>query len=384
MPDPVNGGVAFQSTPPSTSEWQKTMERRAQQAAIRQDGSCDGTDRHLLGMSTRAKVTVVGVTLAIMLVVIALRQFPHLGVYAIGLLLGAVLSAGYSVKVDGDTLVVRGLGTKRVDLSSVNRVELYTYRGATSLRLWRFDGKRVGSLPTSSRFARLSPPAAAHLRRWLDRPDVTWGPGAWEVLIYAGVSGALSPGPVVTSPRQPDGTQRTSASGPRGKQIAAKPRSRWSKALGWFSVAAFGIGTIVLVVLAPIMWSNYMESQRIQHGPEVSAIVHAQWTTNYSDRSGTHYDTHFDMTFHTLGGEQVATEVSVHGTYPAVPEGDRLFIRYDPGDPNKAELPDAPNNTFGPALVITIVAITLTGTWIVALMGFRRAHRRRKRTHGDE
>lgn len=332
--------------------------------------ACDGRDGHVLSMSTKAKVILASVAVSLLALVVAIGQFDRFGVYGVGLLLGAALASGYSLRVDGGTLVSWRYGSvRRVPLGTLVRLERYSYRGSVSLRTWKVDGRRGPSIPISGRFFRLSPVAGTHLLRYLDRPDVTWGPGAWEQL-----SGGM-PAPISRGGEPAEITTRSR--GPRGTESPAKPLSRWARVGAWFSVVAVGTGAVVLLIVAPVTWGKYFESQRIQHGPETTAVLQREWVTNYSDRYGTHHTTHFDVAFDTPSGRLVNTEMNEPGSWTIEPVGDRLAIKYDPSSPQNAELPGAPANTEAAAIATTVgagVALVIVG---LLTAGFWRARRRR-------
>src|SRR6478609_451898 len=138
---------------------------------------CDGTDRHLLGLSPTARVFFLAAALvlnAALLVFDVLGQFIVIG---LGALLGALLVAGIATSLDGGALVANRFGFRRFwPLLSVARVQRYSYRGAVSLHFWDAAGHRAGSVPVDGFRNRLPLAAAYHLRRYLDRPAVVWGP----------------------------------------------------------------------------------------------------------------------------------------------------------------------------------------------------------------
>lgn len=354
---PPGSGPSLPLSAPSARAWHP-IESRAP--------SCDGTDRHLLGISPRARIIFVGVTVGLLALVVAIGQFDHLGVYAVGFLIGALLAAGFSLTLDGGDLVANRLGAKKiVPLSSVVRAERYSYRGSVSLRLWSQGGKRAPSIPVAARFFRLDPVAAGHVRKYLDRPDVTWGPGAWEAL-----AGACGLPEAAGSPGWPSAIS-AEESHPKGVEVPAKPRSRWARVGVWFTLAAIGIGALVLVIVAPVTWSQYLESQRIQHGPETSAVLRQEWISSYSDRYGTHHTTHFMVAFDTANQQLVTTQIDAPGSWTTEPVGARFAIRYDPSSPQHAELPGAPAHSLGTAVTTTVIgalclvffALLLYATW---------------------
>jgi hypothetical protein len=337
---------------------------------------CNGRDRHVFGMSGRAHLVFAVVAVAVLAFVVALNQFANLGVYAIGLLVGAVLVSGYSITVDGPDLVQRRFGlAKRVPLGSITRVALYRHRGSTSLRLWMPDGTRAPSILISGRYFRLDPAAAGHLCKWLDRSDVSWGPGAWQLV--ASQAATPTSGSADAGGTSDPALRDHSAPRPRGRIVAARPPSRWARALRWFSMASLAIAGITLLILTPVTWSNYFESQRIQHGPEVVATLRSEWITSTSDRTGTHYTTHFAVTFDTTDHHFVTTTISAHGSYELEHLGYRMTIRYDPGAPQDAELPGAPNNTITSALVVTAVAVFFCLIFVGLMRGLIRVRRAR-------
>ena len=222
---------------------------------------CDGTDDHLLSASLRKRTILAAIATAVLALVISTGQFLHFGVYAVTLCVIFWITAGYSLSVQVDTVVLRRFGfTRRIPLSEVAEVERYQYRNATSLRLLNRSGKRVVSV--SARVLNKNPVAAGHLRHWLDRTDVAWGPGAWALLAPSGVispltaTRSLEPGPTGTS------------SGPRGAAVGTRPQSRWIRGVAIFSWVVVLLGAALMVVLVPIVWDDYSLSQRIQNGPE--------------------------------------------------------------------------------------------------------------------
>ena len=286
-----------------------------------------------------------------------------------GLLLGVVIVAGMSTSVVGDELRINRFGwRRRIRFASVRRVERYEYRSAVSLRLWDAGDERLPSIPISGLAYRISPTAAAHVLRYLDQPDVSWGPGAWDTLRQRAGSSA-------TYPTADDAA-------PSGRQVSGKPMSGWAKAGLYFSGVMSVVAVVVLIVLVPVTWRGYLESQRIQHGPSALATLQQERTTETSDRSGTHHTTHCLVNFTTQAGQQVTTTVDAHGRYRVLDPGFRFAVRYDPGSPRRAELPGRPMNSLATAVFVTVFAgvalVTLVSIGTVVL----RARRRRRELTG--
>ena len=368
-PEAVGGGwtTPFPAAPVDADSWRERM-------AGRGPAPCDGLDRHVLSMSRKAKAVLAGVAVAVLALTVGIGQFDHFGVYGVGLILGAVIASGYSLRVDGDALVAWRYGSsRRVALGSIVRLERYSYRGSVSLRTWKTDGHRGPSIPVSGRLFHLDPGAAGHLLRYLDRPEVTWGPGAWQLL-----SAGSDRSPATAPPGWPPAPEAEPCP-PKGTEAPAKAPSRWARVGLWSSLGAIAVGTVVLLVVAPVSWAQYMESQRIQHGPQVNAALRSEWITQYSDRSGTHHTTHFDVAFLTLAHRMVLTEVDARGSWTMERAGSLFPIRYDPGAPMHAELPGAPDHTLASAIVPTVTAALMGAVALSTGLGIRRARRRRER-----
>ena len=87
---------------------------------------CDGRDGHLLPASLRKRASLAILASAILVLVIGIGQFAHFGVYAITVCLIFWISAGYSMSVEGDTIIVRRFGvTRRIRFSEITGVERY-------------------------------------------------------------------------------------------------------------------------------------------------------------------------------------------------------------------------------------------------------------------
>jgi len=307
---------------------------------------CDGTDRHDLGLTGRSRLLLLAGAAGLNAAFLALGVFDQLLVFALGIDLGAVLVAGISTSLDGDSLVANRFGWHRTwPLLSITRVQRYSNRGAVSLHFWDAEGHRAGSAPMSALGYRLQPAAAYHLHHYLDRPGVLWAPGAWKTLTDA-------------LPGRPPAP-------PAGMVVEAGPPSGTKKALSAFWVVALFVGFGILLVLTPLRWRDYSESRRIQRGPETVAALSREWQTEYSGRSGTHHTTHFQVSFTTDAGQPVDTVVDAHGKWSQLNPGDRLHVRYDPGSPKHAELPNAPMNTLISVLLPTglLVAVIVFALW---------------------
>ena len=146
---------------------------------------------------------------------------------------------------------------------------------------------------------------------------------------------------------------------------ASPPR----KIPGFVLVIAFLSLVAILIVATVIEWPQYRESQRIQHGPEVLANVDREWVTTSHDRTGTWHTTHFQVTFNTIDGRPVSTTVDAGGVYRTLQTGQQLQIRYDPGDPSRAELPSKPRHTI--AVIYYLLGLTLLASALAAFMAWR-------------
>ena len=351
----------------------------AEAAALSRERLCDGTDRHVLGWSGRVRAAVLGGGIGLVVLLALTGQFAHFGAVGIGLLLGASLGAGMSTSVSGDQVLVSRFGyRRRVSLASVRRVERYQYRSNVSLRLRDVAGERLATLPMSAPGYRLTTAAARHLLKYLDRPDVVWQPRAWQTL--SDVAGTVPS----AAEQQPSGAQpeehviSAPHPGPRGRWITSKPASGWAKVALYGSVLAIFAFVVFIIVLVPLSWRDYLESRRIQHGPEVVATLHNESITSSSDRYGTHHTTHFAVSFTTLTGESVTTVVKAHGQYNQLPEGYRFPIRYDPDSPRHAELPRAPDSSLSSAVILSVIAAFA----VVTVGGFGRRIIRIRRIRG--
>ena len=111
----------------------------------------------------------------------------------------------------------------------------------------------------------------------------------------------------------------------------------------------------------------------------MTARLQSESITETSGRTGTHHTTHFLVTFTTLTGEQVATQVDAHGRYQELPPGSIFQVRYDPASPRHAELPGAPMDSLASALIITIIAVVGVLTGVSIARGVVRNRRRRQR-----
>ena len=358
------------------SDGDRSAARLAAEAdALSRETLCDGTDRHVLGWSGRTRAfVVIGGVLAVLLLALV-GQFAHFGFVAVTFLGVLAIGAAMSTSVWGDQVLVSRFGSRsQVPLASVGRVRRYSYRGNLSLRLLHADGEKAASLPVSALGYRMSTAAARHLLRYLDRPDVVWEPGAWETL--SGIAGI-------------DASHANSAdehvvamthSGPRGSLLGGKPLTGWTKALLFFTIAIAAGVFVFMLVLVPITWHNYQESQRIQHGPQVLATLQSENITSTSGRSGTHYTTHFHVIFTTQAGEPISAVVNAHGRYNELPYGYEFGIRYDPHSPSHAELPGAPNTSLTDAVLLTAFAGFVLATIGGSLVRGRQV-RRRARAH---
>ena len=328
----------------------------AEAASLHRSGGCDGTDTHVLGWSGRLRAALLVIGVALVWLVSTTRQLSGFEPLAWGLLLGVALAAGMSTSVVGDELRVNRFGwRRRIRFASVSRVERYEYRSSVSLRLWDAGDDRLPSIPISGLGYRISPAAAAHALRYLDQPDVGWAPSAWATLRNA--AGSAQPHPTSADPGSDiDHSAYVEVPAPRGRLVSGKPLGGWAKLGVYFSVVMSAIAVVVLIVLVPVTWRGYLESQRVQHGPSASATLLGENITETSGRSGTHHTTHFLVTFTTEAGQQVTTTVKAHGRYGELTPGFHFLIRYDPRSPRHAELPGRPMNSLTTALLVTILA----------------------------
>jgi hypothetical protein len=357
------------SRPPS--EWMNNLQSDA--------APCSGLDSHVLGMSTTRRIIAASIFATLGVLILFAGDLLRFGGYAAGFLLCAILIGGYSVRVVGDELVSRRLGVaKRVSLRDVTSIEPYTYRGCVSLRLWTRSGKRAPSISIVGRSLvdpafRINPTIAGHLMRYLNRPDMGWGPGAWPLLESAANRGSVTAG-----------TDQESTRGrPLGIATPKRPPTRLQRRILRVGSGCALLCMLLLVLLAPIAWSGYNLSQKIQHGPEVTAKLLSQWVSSSTDRTGTSYTTHFSVTFyvdtrHTF----VTTQISARGYFSSQPAGSQIYIRYNPANPLQAELPGHPNHSFTAAVVMTGLALLVLAAspWLVPRL-WRRVRRAPQMAH---
>ena len=341
---------------------------------------CSGLDSHVLGMSTMRRTIVSAVFVALGVLMLLTGDLVRFGAYAAGFLLCALLIGGYSLRLVGDTLVARRFGiARRASLRDVNSVEPYSYRGCVSLRLWTRSGKRAPSIALVGRSVvnpafRIDPTIAGHLLRYLNRPDVQWGPGAWQLLTSAAAGG------YGTSSPESEGDARQ-----LGTAAPKRPPTRLQRRTLRIGSGCALVFMVVFVLLAPVAWSGYNLSQRIQHGPEVTAKLLSQSVTSSTDRTGTSYTTHFRVTFYDVTRHAfITTQISANGYYSSQPAGSSIYIRYNPADPFQAELPGHPNHSFTTAVVMTIFALLILAAspWLVPRF-WRRARRAPERAKGS-
>src|SRR4051794_17518824 len=210
----------------------------AEAASFSRSGGCDGTDRHPLGWSGGTRAAALAGAIAVVVLVARVQRLGGFVPLAWGVLLGVVLVAGMSTSVAGDQLRVNRFGwRRRIRLASVSRVQRYEYRSAVSLRLWDAGDDRLPSIPISGLAYRISPAAAAHVLRYLDQPDVSWGPGAWDTL--RDKAGGAPTGMTTAEPA------------PRGRLLPSKPLSGWARTGFYFSGVIFVLGALALLVLVP-------------------------------------------------------------------------------------------------------------------------------------
>ena len=126
---------------------------------------CDGRDGHLLSASLRRRASLAILASAILALVVGIGQFAHFGVYAITFCVIFWITAGYSISVEADTIVVRRFGfTRRIPLSGSARSSV-TSTATDHLRLLDRSGKRVSVSRGSS--ARTSSPRATCATGWI-------------------------------------------------------------------------------------------------------------------------------------------------------------------------------------------------------------------------
>lgn len=341
--------------------------------------TCTGNDEHLLGWSGETRLLLVAAAGVATLVIALTGAFGQLGALVVGLDLAVVLACATSRHAVADHVVTSWFGRQRITaLRDVERARRYAYRGTVSLYLYPREGRRV-SVPVKFLGFRIDPIAAGHLLHWLNRPDVAWEPGAWDLLAEpAGVTGA--------APARPQGA-------------ALPPRrpGRWLKVSLGLSLAAVVACLVALPVVSGLAWSGYEESARIQKGPTALATLEREWITTYSSRSGTHHTTHFRVRFNPLecfasgaargGGSYcryaapVETTVNAHGVYDMLPTGDHLHVRYDAASPTHAELPGRPMNTRTTAIAVTVITVAAIGIMVVTWLTTRRSRLRRRELH---
>jgi hypothetical protein len=343
--------------------------------------TCTGDDEHLLAWSGGTRLLLVSAAgLATLLVALA-RAFGGFGPLVAGLDLAVLLSCASSRHVVADNVVSSWFGKRRtIPLRGVERVSRYSYRGALSLYLYPRNGRRV-STPVKSLGFKIDPAAAEHLLHWLNRPGVTWEPGAWDLLAEpASATGC--------APERPQGAAGTPQSVGRRSKLAVS-----------LSLMGFVVCLVTLPVVSGLAWRGYEQSARIQRGPTVVATLEREWITAYSSRSGTHHTTHFRVRFNPLecfasgaargGGSYcryappVEATANAHGVYEILPAGDRLRVRYDPTSPTHAELPGRPMNTRSTAITLSAITVVVIGIMVVSRRATRRARLRRRGLHAD-
>lgn len=343
--------------------------------------SCTGNDEHLLGWSGETRLLLVATAGTATLLIALTGAFGQLGALVVGLDLGVVLACATSRHVVADHVVTSWFGRQRIAaLSDIERARRYSYRGTLSLYLYPRSGRRV-SVPVKFLGFRIDPVAAGHLLHWLNRPDVAWEPGAWELLAEpAGVTGA--------PPARP-----------QGAALAPRRLGRWWKVSLGLSLAAVAACVVVLPVVSGLAWSGYEESARIQKGPTALATLEREWVTSYSSRSGTHHTTHFRVHFNPLQcfangaahgggsycryGAPVDTTVNAHGVYDILPAGTHLHVRYDAASPTHAELPGRAMTTRTTAIATSVITVVVIGTLVVTWLTSRRSRLRRRELHAQ-
>jgi hypothetical protein len=343
--------------------------------------TCTGNDEHLLGWSGETRLLLAAAAGVATLLIAFTGAFGQLGALVVGLDLGVVLACATSRHVVADHLVTSWFGRQRITaLRDIDRARRYSYRGSISLQLYPRGGRRV-SVPVKFLGFRLDPVAAGHLLHWLNRPDVAWEPGAWDLLA------------------EPAGVTGEAPTRPEGAEVPPRRLGRWFKVSLGLSLAAAVAGLVALPVISGLAWRGYEESARIQKGPTALATLEREWTTSYSDRSGTHHTTHFRVRFNPLQcfasgaargagpycryATPIETTVNAHGVYDILPAGDRLHVRYDAASPTHAELPGRRMNTRTTAVAVTVITVVVIGVMVVTWLTTRRSRLRRRELHAQ-
>jgi hypothetical protein len=119
-------------------------------------------------------------------------------------------------------------------------------------------------------------------------------------------------------------------------------RRRWRSR--WVAVTLLVVG-FGLLASAPARWQRLRESERIQHGPSVTAFVVSSKVRTVGFRYR-HRDTDYTVSFTNPDGGQQERAV-VTRTYAADPAaaGRLLQISFDRSDPRHAEITGHPANT---------------------------------------
>lgn len=322
---------------------------------------CDGYDSHRLGWSRSRWLSFSAPFVLALAAEIALHLPTGLMIVTGAHALAGLIALGIGMRLDGPFLVVQRLGIpRRTALPGVSQVDRYSSGGATSLRLRSPGTKRAAYIRVSGAGGRLDQPAARHLLRYLDRPDVSWGPGAWELL--SARAGTMNEAVGSTSPTGPVGVKR--------------PRTRKQQISQRLALLVTVLATAIVLVLTPISWHHYLEARSVQDGPEVQATLQSGWVQAFTDSHGTHHTTHFTVNFTTQNGQPVQTSFTAPGLWRPLDPGAPVAIHYDPQNPNRAALPGEQSAPLTESLLLTATTVLLLLPWVI--VGYMRWWRPRR------
>jgi hypothetical protein len=168
--------------------------------------TCDGNDRHELGMPLRQAVGLALGGLALVALSLHFHRYGHSFTAGIVMLLVPPITRATARWVDGPILLYRRWGRlKRLDLRTVTAVTAKKARSDT-VALSAPGLRRPLRLIMRTRRHAMPAAAREHLRRWLQTPDARWNAAAEAVLgdkpvavsvRRAKVSLALSVGPTL-------------------------------------------------------------------------------------------------------------------------------------------------------------------------------------------
>jgi hypothetical protein len=142
--------------------------------------------------------------------------------------------------------------------------------------------------------------------------------------------------------------------------VRSRPGSPRNRRLGLGLLLA--VLCVVAVVFGAHQVSGLSVSRTIQRGPQVTA------ETQSVAAVGAHGGAYLDVQFVTRAGQLVRAEVH-DGDSDGVSHRDRLPVRYDPSDPEHAEVAGQPLNTSGQAVLDFVLAGCLAGGAILFLLG---------------